>query len=98
MNGRTLALSTVAALAVAGFASRRGSAARTPAQKTLRPKMRVGQTYDAYVGDRFIGTIGRMEEDSVMMDIDGRPYKIISLDAFHDWVAKMPKTFWWEVR
>ena len=61
-----------------------------------RPRMRVGETYYAYVTDRFVGTIGRMSEDEVMMDIAGRPYKVISLKSFNDWVAKMPATFRWE--
>lgn len=97
-NGLPLALLSVGALAVAGLALPRGSAARASSRKYPRPKTRIGQTYYAYVGDRFMGTIGRMDEDKVLMDFDGRPYKIISLDAFHDWVAKMPETFWWEAQ
>ena len=97
-SGLPLTLLSVGALAVAGLALPRGSPARASSRKYPRPKMRIGQTYYAYVGDRWIGTIGRMDEGKVLMDIHGRPYKIISLDAFHDWVAKMPETFWWEVR
>jgi len=68
----------------------------SPVGPRRRPKMRVGETYFAYVADRLVGTIGRMTEDEVLMDIAGRPYKIISLKSFNDWVAKMPATLRWE--
>ena len=68
----------------------------TISSKMKRPKLKVGATYDIHVGDRRIGTVGCMTEDQVTMDIDGRPYKIISRDSFNEWITKMPAETWWE--
>jgi hypothetical protein len=67
----------------------------TVSSKMKRPKLKVGATYDIHVGDRRIGTVGCMTEDQVTMDIDGRPYKIISRDSFNEWITKMPAETWW---
>ena len=65
---------------------------------TLRPKMRLGETYAVFVGDREIGTVGYMNEDEYLMDLLGRPYKVISGEALSSWLGKMPPNTGWRKR